>query len=188
MRYDLLFNLSLLVLGTESRVTTDGTNCSEQLCTTGAHVMFLYLMRHGSALSTLEDPLRPLTHTGTQQVERVAQFINHHTPQPSEIWHSGKLRAQQTAQIISQTLGFTSDPQRYHALEPNEAIEIIFDQIVEHPNILLVGHLPHLQRLTAALVVGNADKEVVAFEPATWVRLKMLGHGNWVIDLVLNLS
>ena len=48
---------------------------------------------------------------------------------------------------------------------------------------MLVGHLPHLARLTAALV-GDAATEGIHFAPATAVALRRHADG-WTLDLVV---
>jgi phosphohistidine phosphatase SixA len=48
---------------------------------------------------------------------------------------------------------------------------------------MLVGHLPHLARLTAALV-GDAATEGIHFAPATAVALRRRDDG-WTFDLLV---
>jgi phosphohistidine phosphatase len=38
-------------------------------------------------------------------------------------------------------------------------------------SLMLVGHLPHMSRLTSFLVTGDADRELVEFAPATVIGL-----------------
>ena len=49
--------------------------------------------------------------------------------------------------------------------------------------LMLVGHLPHLARLTAALV-GGAELERIRFDPGTAVGLPR-GAAGWELELVL---
>ena len=48
---------------------------------------------------------------------------------------------------------------------------------------MLVGHLPHLARLTATLL-GVAAAERIEFAPATAVALRG-GAGGWALDHVI---
>ena len=148
--------------------------------------MYIYLMRHGAALDAQENIQRPLSPEGAQAVSQVAQLLKTTAPHFSEIRHSSKLRAKQTAHIMGQDPNFTGKVLACRGLEPMDPIDFILDSITAEPNVLWVGHLPYLSRFLSALVVGNEDKEIVEFQPATWVRLKMLSHGNWVVDHVLN--
>ena len=49
--------------------------------------------------------------------------------------------------------------------------------------LMLVGHLPHLARLTATLV-GGATLERIHFTPATAVGLRR-GPAGWELELVV---
>ena len=68
--------------------------------------MLLYLVQHGEAKSEEEDPSRGLTDKGFRDVARVALFCREQVVQPVRIHHSGKKRAQQTAQVFSDHLNF----------------------------------------------------------------------------------
>jgi phosphohistidine phosphatase len=62
--------------------------------------MDLYLMQHGQATTETEDPERPLTDAGRAAVQRVAERARAVTVGISGCLHSGKLRAEQTAQLL----------------------------------------------------------------------------------------
>ncbi|MGH8554307.1 MAG: histidine phosphatase family protein [Gammaproteobacteria bacterium] len=51
------------------------------------------------------DPDRPLTDTGRRDIERLAKFLNAAKVRVSRIIHSGKTRAQQTAEILAKDSG-----------------------------------------------------------------------------------
>ena len=65
----------------------------------------LYLVRHGEATSEEQNPARPLTEPGAKEVEQIAAWFTSTKLPVDEIRHSGKLRAQQTAEIFAQYLG-----------------------------------------------------------------------------------
>ena len=54
--------------------------------------MKLYLVQHGEAKSKAEDPQRPLTERGREDVARVATFATKAGSQVRQIRHSGKRR------------------------------------------------------------------------------------------------
>jgi phosphohistidine phosphatase SixA len=62
--------------------------------------MDLYLMQHGQARTETEDPERPLTDAGRAAVQRVAKRARAAGVRISGCLHSGKLRAEQTAQLL----------------------------------------------------------------------------------------
>jgi broad specificity phosphatase PhoE len=67
--------------------------------------MELYLIQHGEAKSKQEDPERPLTAKGAENIKKTASFFKQLPKRLDLIWHSGKKRAEQTAEILDETLG-----------------------------------------------------------------------------------
>src|SRR5437764_12980942 len=63
--------------------------------------MEFYLVRHGEAVSENQDPERPLTQAGRQDMEQVARLASARNVQVSVIFHSGILRAKETAEILA---------------------------------------------------------------------------------------
>ena len=45
--------------------------------------------------------------------------------------------------------------------------------------VALVGHLPHLERLTSQLLCGNPDEPTVAFTNGGMVCLERSQEGSW---------
>jgi len=90
--------------------------------------------------------------------------------QASAIFHSGILRAKQTAEILAEHLQFTLAVQQLSGLRPQDDPAIAKAEIeaAESP-IILVGHLPHLNRLVALLLSSDAESQVMEFPPATMV-------------------
>jgi phosphohistidine phosphatase len=70
--------------------------------------MELYLMQHGEARAKEEDPDRPLTDAGQATVERVAQRAAGLGLRVDAIYHSGILRARQTAEIVNRPRSWPS--------------------------------------------------------------------------------
>ena len=66
--------------------------------------MKVYLVQHGKAVDKSVDPERPLSDEGTQQTQAVADFIASLNIKVECIWHSGKMRAHQTAEILSKAV------------------------------------------------------------------------------------
>jgi phosphohistidine phosphatase len=130
----------------------------------------LYLVRHGEAVSETFDPRRPLTRVGREEVERVARLAVDRKIIVSAIFHSGILRAQQTAEIFADVLANPVKVQQTTGLLPQDdpAIAKAEMEVSEQP-VMLVGHLPHMNRLAALLIHGDADRRAVEFSPATVV-------------------
>ncbi len=66
--------------------------------------MELILVRHGDALSKAQDPQRPLSDRGRAGAQSAAEAAKGLELAPIAIFHSGKLRAAQTAEILAATL------------------------------------------------------------------------------------
>ena len=66
--------------------------------------MQLYLVQHGASKSETEDPQRGLTGEGRRVVEHMAQYLASVGVEVGRIEHSEKLRARQTAEILSAAL------------------------------------------------------------------------------------
>jgi phosphohistidine phosphatase len=58
----------------------------------------LYLVHHGDAVGPDVNPMRPLSDRGRVESDMLAQKAAERGVKPDIIWHSGKLRARQTAE------------------------------------------------------------------------------------------
>jgi len=143
--------------------------------------MEFYLVRHGEAVSQAVDGQRPLTPEGRRDVERLGQAAAQRGIQPGQIFHSGLLRAQQTAEILSESLGPVEGVRESVGLRPDDDPVIAKAELeLSTVSLMLVGHLPHISRLASFLVAGNAEEELVQFAPATMLALFYENH-RWNI-------
>ena len=134
--------------------------------------MEFYLVRHGEAVSQAVNGQRPLTPEGRRDVERLGRVAVQRGIQPSQIFHSGLLRAQQTAEILAESLGPVEGVRELVGLRPDDDPVIAKAELeTSTVSLMLVGHLPHIRRLASFLVAGDADRGVVEFAPATLLGL-----------------
>lgn len=147
------------------------------------HDRELILVRHGEALDATEDPARPLSPTGIAQVDRMARFLRDtFQVDVHEFWHSPKKRAEQTAQILKNTLYPSAGLTARVDLQPSSEVSSVLDDIEKTTvNVMIVGHLPHLAHLTAALLVGDPSKVFVAWPPAGVVLLTRTTGQPWLL-------
>lgn len=147
--------------------------------------MQYYLVQHGEARLETEDPARPLTQRGRQEVQRVARQAAALALPLVEIRHSGKLRAQQTAAILGEQLSPACGIREMDGLapmdDPAKAQNVL--ETIGHP-LMVVGHLPHLSRLASSLLVGDPGKEIVQFRMGAIVCLAKTG-GGWRLQWIL---
>ena len=143
--------------------------------------MEFYLVRHGEAVSQAFDGERPLTPRGRRDVERLGQAAAKRGIQPGQIFHSGLLRARQTAEILSESLGLVQGVRESVGLRPDDDPVIAKAELESSTvSLMLVGHLPHISRLASFLVAANADQELVQFAPATVLGLSYENY-RWKI-------
>jgi len=126
--------------------------------------MELYLVQHGEATPKEANRARPLTARGRADVLRVARAVHAAGAAVSAIYHSGKLRAQQTAEIIAAELHVAQSPEALDCLSPNEDPGTVAGALnsLQFPAVL-VGHLPHMSRLCSLLLTGDPEQPTVRF-------------------------
>lgn len=135
--------------------------------------MDVYLMQHGVALSEDEDAARPLSTDGKVGVEKVVGRALSAGVRIDRILHSGKLRAEQTAQALAAALEVW-DVHLQEGLKPADPVEPFARQLEERDesgSVAVVGHLPFLDRLASLLVAGDEEAQAVRFQNAGLVKL-----------------
>jgi phosphohistidine phosphatase len=144
--------------------------------------MRLYLVQHGDAVPERLDPGRPLSAAGRREVGAVARLLAAAGARVARVVHSGKLRAQQTAELLATALAPGTVPQVMAGLSPNDSIEPTARTIADWTSdVMLVGHLPFMGKLVARLVGGDEGKPVAAFVPGTVVCLERNEANRWTI-------
>lgn len=126
--------------------------------------MALYLVQHGLALSKEEDPAKGLSGEGRAQTERIAEVASGYGVQISAIFHSGKTRAQQTAEIFERYLKPPKGLQQRAGLGPLDDVAILAEGLDLSADWMLVSHLPLMERLTTYLITGNRAPVVLKFQ------------------------
>ena len=146
--------------------------------------MRLYLIQHGEAKPEAEDPERSLTAKGEEEVRRVSAVAKKMDFRASKIYHSGKRRAQQTAEIMA--IALTLPVESAHGLNPLDDISPWAERISnETKNLMIVGHLPFLEKLTSFLLCGDEGARVVLFRYGAIVCLHRKEDGRWAVHWVL---
>jgi len=125
--------------------------------------MVLYLAQHGKALPEEIDPERSLTEEGTAEVERVADRARQAGIRVSRIIHSGKKRARQTAEIFAARLTPGTAPEVSDGLGPKDDVAPLARTLGGEDGLMIVGHLPFLERLVSLLVARDRSARVLRF-------------------------
>jgi phosphohistidine phosphatase len=113
----------------------------------------LYLVHHGDAVGPDLDARRPLSQAGLTAVDRLAAEAASRGARPAIVWHSGKLRAKQTAEAFWRACNALADFSATRDLQPDDPPTWIRDRLRgESRDILVAGHFPHLPALLALLL------------------------------------
>jgi phosphohistidine phosphatase len=125
-------------------------------------IMHLYLVHHGEAVGPEIDLRRPLSPAGRMHVDRLAAAAAARGARPVVVWHSGKLRARQTAEAFWRACNPLAEFAATRDVQPADGPMFLRDRLrTEARDVLVAGHFPHLPRLLA-LLLATAD-ETVAF-------------------------
>jgi phosphohistidine phosphatase len=144
----------------------------------------LYVVQHGQAEPEEEDPQRPLTDRGADDVTRLARWaVDRLDVRPRRIIHSGKTRARQTAEIWGRLLDV--DPEEGDGLSPNDDPATWARRLAsERDDLMLVGHLPHLAKLTGVLLAGDLGCQLIGFQQGGLAALDHTEAG-WVVAVLV---
>jgi phosphohistidine phosphatase len=139
----------------------------------------LYLVHHGDAVPPAVDPQRPLSAQGVADVNGLAAEAARRGVKPAAVWHSGKLRARQTAESFWRACNPLADFSAVRGLQPTDPASWINDRLTaETGEIMCVGHLPHIGRLFALLREGN-EAAAIAF-PLNGIVALQQENDRWV--------
>ncbi len=149
--------------------------------------MKLYLIQHGISLPEEKDPEKSLSPEGKEETQRTAEFLKTKNIKVDAVWHSPKLRAMQTAQIISNSI-FCSETKERNDLNPLNSVENFPEEIKSlDKNLMIVGHLPFLQKLASLLLSGSETNQFISFKNSGVVCLEYTDTWKiaWMITPVL---
>lgn len=147
--------------------------------------MALYLVQHGKNLSKEIDPDQGLSEEGARDVGIIAETAAAYKVLVGGIEHSGKKRAAQTADIFADKLGVTR-VSAADGLKPLDDVTEKAAAINPGANLMLVGHLPFMERMASYLTTGSTDYTVFKFQNGGIVCLEKLDDsGLWAIKWAL---
>ncbi len=124
--------------------------------------MKLYLVQHGKAESKEADPKRPLTETGHRELKKMLSFLKTLNLKVDSIFHSGKMRAEQTAQILSQAVNSKNNVSKRDDLGPNDDVKIINSELQKQQrDVMLVRHLVLPNKLAGSFeIIDFLDAQI----------------------------
>ena len=144
--------------------------------------MNLFLVRHGEAENATPDSSRPLSPRGRAEAERLAAHARRLGLKCHRIWQSGKLRAQQTAEILSAQSGMSAELEVHAGLAPDDPVAPIAEKVSwMDEDVCIVGHMPFMSDLASRLVAGSADASRWDFETCSMLHLERDDSGLWSV-------
>ena len=144
--------------------------------------MQVFLIRHAHAVDAADDPVRPLSRRGRDQVRALARLLR---PAgvfaPGEIWHSPLARARETAALLRQGRGLKAKLVTVAALGTDAGVTVLAKRLgrTRRP-LALVGHEPYLSALASLLVTGAAAPAVFVLKKCAVLALERTGPG-WAV-------
>lgn len=140
--------------------------------------MRAYLVHHGEAVTPDVDVRLPLSTAGLAHVEAIAADAASRGAKPAVVWHSGKLRAKQTAEAFWRACNPLATLSATRDVQPADRPMWMRDRLRHESNdILIVGHFPHLPRLLSLLLSGTEDG-VIAFPRHGVVAIETADEGE----------
>ncbi len=135
--------------------------------------MKLYFVRHGQAKNVSDDPDPSLSDYGKKEVDHMTQKLKELHIHVQTIYHSGKLRAEETAIRLSQSVTSNDGILELGGLRPMDPIEPIIHLIAEESHdIILVGHLPFMNYLASKLTQIDEQEAFIQFPTACLICLE----------------
>lgn len=138
--------------------------------------MSLYLVQHGTSLIKSEDPEKGLSADGKMETERIADVARGYQVRVSRIFHSGKKRTRETADILSTRLSPPGGSESRGGMNPMDDVRVFAGSLELDKDMMLVGHLPFLERLIGLLVCGNPDLTVFKLQNSGILCLDRVAH------------
>jgi len=152
--------------------------------------MALYLVQHGLSAPEEVDPERGLTAQGKEETERIANVAKGYGIRVGKIVHSGKKRAEQTAAIYHQALAVKAPLEAVAGIDPLDDVRPFAAGLDPGAGLMVVGHMPFMQRLVSWLTTGSEDMKVYQFQNSGIVCLESDeeagGKFDWFVKWTLN--
>ena len=149
--------------------------------------MRIYLVRHGEALSKIVDSQCRLSPRGINEANVISKFLKPLGIKVESIQHSGKARAAQTAEILSKVIIAEKGLTGRSGLAPSDPVEDIALEInMAESDLMIVSHLPFLDKLAGYLLTGEADTSLFNFDCAGILCLGREGKLKWNVEWAVN--
>ncbi len=152
--------------------------------------MALFLVQHGISLPKNQDPGKGLSPLGIEETHRLAPVAKGYKISVKQIFHSGKIRAKQTARIYHQALKLSTPLEKISGINPMDDVRAFAQGLDPETGWMVVGHMPFMQRLVSYLTTGSESTRVYRFQNSGIVCLDADRENDlewdWYIKWTLN--
>jgi len=122
-----------------------------------------------------------LTEKGFADVSKIARFAQAADLRVPLIWHGGKLRARQTADLLAGALQPEEGMREGGGLAPHDPVEPVVEELeARQADLMMVGHLPFLTKLASMLLSGFLA-DMIAFQPGGILCMERGPDHRWRI-------
>ncbi len=148
--------------------------------------MRLWIVQHGDALAKDVDPDRPLSEKGRSDVKRLASHLAGCGVRVERVVHSGKTRAQQTADTLSAALQARERVEAVKNLDPLDPPGPFAAECAGVAgDFLVAGHMPFVGKLVSLLVAAREEATLLGFVPGTAACLERADDSTWSVVCLL---
>ncbi len=147
--------------------------------------MKLLLMRHGKYSDATIDPELGLNDAGKAEIERLARELAGQGVSFSQVFHSEKKRARETAEIMGRIIAPDASIAMHTHIKPNDDPDILLEEInYWQEDTLVASHLPFIPSLLSRLIRDAEATRHLGFETGTIVCLSKSDENCWQLDWV----
>jgi len=137
--------------------------------------MALFLVQHGISASKDIDLEKGLSDFGREETNRIAQVAKGYKTPIQKIVHSGKKRAEQTADIFHEALALETPMKKISGINPMDDVRSFAATIEPKGNLMVVGHMPFMERL---IISNNRNRKLSSVQVSKfWNCLPR--YGEW---------
>lgn len=148
--------------------------------------MAIFLVQHGLSLPKDIDPEKGLSDQGRTDTIKIAEVAKAYKIPVHKVVHSPKKRAEQTAAIFNEVLGIKDLCDCIDGINPLDDVRAFAKGIDPSSNVMVVGHLPFMERLVSYLTTGAMELKIYRFQNSGIVCLDCDENTNWFIKWTLN--
>jgi phosphohistidine phosphatase len=152
--------------------------------------MAIFLVQHGISASKDDNSEKELTDQGRIDTERIAKVAKEYGIMVEKIVHSGKTRAKQTATLYHNILSVKTPLEAVSGINPQDDVRVFAEYLNPGAALMVVGHMPFMQRLLSYLITRSEEKKVYQFQNSGIVCLDASkgtdGKLEWFIKWTLN--